>query len=54
MGVRVNCVMPGVIETPLLVGMLEQMFDSVEAGMQKLRMCSGASAAQRRRRRHSR
>lgn len=36
MGVRVNCVMPGVIETPLLVGMLEQMFDSVEAGMQKL------------------
>lgn len=26
-GVRVNCVMPGVIETPLLVGMLEQMFD---------------------------
>jgi len=36
MGVRVNCVMPGVIETPLLVGMLEQMFDSVEAGMEKL------------------
>ena len=35
-GVRVNCVMPGVIETPLLVGMLEQMFDSVEAGMKKL------------------
>ena len=35
-GVRVNCVMPGVIETPLLVGMLEQMFDSVEAGMEKL------------------
>lgn len=35
-GVRVNCVMPGVIETPLLVGMLEQMFDSVEAGMTKL------------------
>lgn len=35
-GVRVNCVMPGVIETPLLVGMLEQMFDSVEAGMHKL------------------
>ena len=35
-GVRVNCVMPGVIETPLLVGMLEQMFDNVEAGMKKL------------------
>lgn len=35
-GVRVNCVMPGVIETPLLVGMLEQMFDDVEAGMRKL------------------
>jgi NAD(P)-dependent dehydrogenase (short-subunit alcohol dehydrogenase family) len=35
-GVRVNCVMPGVIETPLLVGMLEQMFDDVQAGMDKL------------------
>lgn len=36
-GVRVNCVMPGVIETPLLVGMLEQMFDGdVRAGMDKL------------------
>jgi NAD(P)-dependent dehydrogenase (short-subunit alcohol dehydrogenase family) len=35
-GVRVNCVMPGVIETPLLVGMLEQMFDDVAAGMKKL------------------
>ncbi len=36
-GVRVNCVMPGVIETPLLVGMLEQMFDGdVQAGMEKL------------------
>jgi NAD(P)-dependent dehydrogenase (short-subunit alcohol dehydrogenase family) len=35
-GVRVNCVMPGVIETPLLVGMLEQMFDDVDAGMKKL------------------
>jgi NAD(P)-dependent dehydrogenase (short-subunit alcohol dehydrogenase family) len=35
-GVRVNCVMPGVIETPLLVGMLEQMFESVEFGMKKL------------------
>jgi NAD(P)-dependent dehydrogenase (short-subunit alcohol dehydrogenase family) len=29
--------MPGVIETPLLVGMLEQMFDGdVQAGMDKL------------------
>jgi NAD(P)-dependent dehydrogenase (short-subunit alcohol dehydrogenase family) len=35
-GVRVNCVMPGVIETPLLVGMLEQMFDDVQQGMDKL------------------
>lgn len=36
-GVRVNCVMPGVIETPLLVGMLEQMFDGdVQKGMDKL------------------
>jgi len=36
-GVRVNCVMPGVIETPLLVGMLKQMFDGdVQAGMDKL------------------
>jgi NAD(P)-dependent dehydrogenase (short-subunit alcohol dehydrogenase family) len=35
-GVRVNCVEPGVIETPLLVGMLEQMFDDVAAGMAKL------------------
>ncbi len=36
-GIRVNCVMPGVIETPLLVGMLEQMFDGdVQAGMDKL------------------
>jgi NAD(P)-dependent dehydrogenase (short-subunit alcohol dehydrogenase family) len=35
-GVRVNCVMPGVIETPLLVGMLEQMFDDVQTGMDKL------------------
>ena len=36
-GVRVNCVMPGVFETPLLVGMLEQMFDGyVQAGMDKL------------------
>jgi NAD(P)-dependent dehydrogenase (short-subunit alcohol dehydrogenase family) len=35
-GVRVNCVMPGVIETPLLVGMLEQMFDDVQTGMAKL------------------
>ena len=35
-GARVNCVMPGVIETPLLVGMLEQMFDDVQQGMDKL------------------
>jgi NAD(P)-dependent dehydrogenase (short-subunit alcohol dehydrogenase family) len=35
-GVRVNCVMPGVIETPLLVGMLEQMFEDVQQGMDKL------------------
>ena len=36
-GVRVNCVMPGVIETPLLVGMLEQMFDGdVRLGMDTL------------------
>lgn len=35
-GVRVNCVEPGVIETPLLVGMLEQMFDNVQQGMDKL------------------
>jgi NAD(P)-dependent dehydrogenase (short-subunit alcohol dehydrogenase family) len=36
-GVRVNCVEPGVIETPLLVGMLEQMFEGdVQAGMDKL------------------
>jgi NAD(P)-dependent dehydrogenase (short-subunit alcohol dehydrogenase family) len=35
-GVRVNCVMPGVIETPLLRGMLEQMFPSVEEGLDTL------------------
>ena len=35
-GVRVNCVMPGVIETPLLRGMLEQMFPSVEVGLDTL------------------
>lgn len=32
--VRVNCVMPGVIETPLLHGMLRQMFDGdVDKGL---------------------
>jgi NAD(P)-dependent dehydrogenase (short-subunit alcohol dehydrogenase family) len=36
-GVRVNCVMPGVIETPLLVEVLEQLFPgNVEKGMEKL------------------
>jgi NAD(P)-dependent dehydrogenase (short-subunit alcohol dehydrogenase family) len=36
-GVRVNCVMPGVIETPLLVEVLEQMFPgNVQKGMEKL------------------
>ncbi len=35
-GVRVNCVMPGVIETPLLRGMLEQMFPSVQEGLDTL------------------
>ena len=33
LGVRVNCVLPGVIETPLLHAMMEQMFDGgVEEG----------------------
>jgi len=36
LGVRVNCVMPGVIETPLLRGMLEQMFPTVQEGMETL------------------
>lgn len=36
-GVRVNCVMPGVIETPLLNAMLVQMFDGgVEEGLRAL------------------
>jgi NAD(P)-dependent dehydrogenase (short-subunit alcohol dehydrogenase family) len=35
-GVRVNCVMPGVIETPLLRGMLEQMFPTVQEGLDTL------------------
>jgi NAD(P)-dependent dehydrogenase (short-subunit alcohol dehydrogenase family) len=36
-GVRVNCVMPGVIETPLLVEVLEQLFPgNVQKGMEKL------------------
>lgn len=34
-GVRVNCIMPGVIETPLLNAMLEQMFDGDVAAGQK-------------------
>jgi NAD(P)-dependent dehydrogenase (short-subunit alcohol dehydrogenase family) len=33
-GVRINCVLPGVIETPLLNAMLEQMFDGdIDAGL---------------------
>ncbi len=36
-GVRVNCVMPGVIETPLLVEVIEQLFDGdVKKGLDKL------------------
>jgi len=35
-GVRVNCVMPGVIETPLLLDIVKQMFDDAAAGMRKL------------------
>jgi NAD(P)-dependent dehydrogenase (short-subunit alcohol dehydrogenase family) len=36
-GVRVNCVMPGVIETPLLMAMIEQMFPGdVRKGLEKL------------------
>src|SRR6187549_1107956 len=36
-GVRVNCVMPGVIETPLLVEVIEQLFDGdVQKGLTKL------------------
>jgi NAD(P)-dependent dehydrogenase (short-subunit alcohol dehydrogenase family) len=36
LGVRVNCVEPGVVETPLLHGMLEQMFPTVQAGLDTL------------------
>lgn len=36
-GVRVNCVMPGVIETPLLVEVIEQMFPgAVQKGLDQL------------------
>ena len=36
-GVRVNCVIPGVIETPLLVEVIEQLFDGdVQKGLEKL------------------
>jgi len=36
-GVRVNCVMPGVIETPLLVEVIEQLFPgNVQQGLDKL------------------
>jgi NAD(P)-dependent dehydrogenase (short-subunit alcohol dehydrogenase family) len=36
-GVRVNCVMPGVIETPLLLEVIEQLFPgNVQQGLDKL------------------
>jgi NAD(P)-dependent dehydrogenase (short-subunit alcohol dehydrogenase family) len=36
-GVRVNCVMPGVIETPLLIEVIEQLFPGdVQKGLEKL------------------
>jgi NAD(P)-dependent dehydrogenase (short-subunit alcohol dehydrogenase family) len=36
-GVRVNCVMPGVIETPLLLEVIEQLFPgNVQKGLEKL------------------
>lgn len=37
LGLRVNCVLPGVIETPLLRAMIEQMPDAnLEAGLKRL------------------
>lgn len=36
LGIRVNCVEPGVIETPLLNEVLVQMFSSVEEGLKVL------------------
>lgn len=36
-GIRVNCVMPGVIETPLLIDVIEQLFPgNVQQGLDKL------------------
>jgi NAD(P)-dependent dehydrogenase (short-subunit alcohol dehydrogenase family) len=36
-GIRVNCIMPGVIETPLLIDVIRQLFDGdVKKGMEKI------------------